>query len=164
MSARLLDRLDEILTPQAAAGGIELLVRALIREVAETADPSPLAEPEESGVLLDTEVDGVRCLLVRLRPPPAAAEDAAAYAVPAATQIILSPREQEIARMVAAGYPNKTIAAVLDISSWTVGTHLRRVFAKLGVGSRAAMVARLLEENLLSRHPRPAEHPDPPRK
>ena len=163
MSARLLDRLDEILTPQAAAGGTELLVRALIREVAETADPSPLAEPEESGVLLDTEVDGVRCLLVRLRPSPAA-EDAAAYAVPAAAQIILSPREQEIARMVAAGYPNKTIAAVLDISSWTVGTHLRRVFAKLGVGSRAAMVARLLEENLLRRHPRPAEHPDPPRK
>lgn len=163
MSARLLDRLDEILTPQAAAGEIELLVRALIREVAETADPSALAEPEESGVMLDTEVDGVRCLLVRLRPPPAA-EEAAAYAVPAAAQIILSPREQEIARMVAAGYPNKTIAAVLDISSWTVGTHLRRVFAKLGVGSRAAMVARLLEENLLRRHPRPAEHPEPPRK
>ena len=51
--------------------------------------------------------------------------------------------------MVAEGYPNKTIAAVHDISSWTVRTHLRRVFAKLGVGSRAAMVARLLEDGLL---------------
>jgi DNA-binding CsgD family transcriptional regulator len=48
--------------------------------------------------------------------------------------------------MVAKGYPNKTIAAVLDISPWTVCTHLRRIFAKFGVGSRAAMVARLLEE------------------
>ena len=49
--------------------------------------------------------------------------------------------------MVAKGYPNKTIAAVLDISPWTVCTHLRRTFAKFGVGSRAAMVARLLERD-----------------
>jgi DNA-binding CsgD family transcriptional regulator len=47
--------------------------------------------------------------------------------------------------MVANGYTNKAIAKVLDISSWTVSTHLRRAFGKLDVGSRAAMVARLLE-------------------
>jgi DNA-binding CsgD family transcriptional regulator len=64
---------------------------------------------------------------------------------------MLSPREQEIARMVAEGYPNKTIAAVLDISSWTVGTYLRRIFAKFGVGSRAAMVARMLDKGLRQR-------------
>jgi DNA-binding CsgD family transcriptional regulator len=81
-------------------------------------------------VILDIEVDGVRCLLLR---------------VPEA-QAALSPREFEIARMVAKGYPNKTIASVLDISSWTVASHLRRVFSKLGVSSRAAMVARLLED------------------
>jgi DNA-binding CsgD family transcriptional regulator len=55
--------------------------------------------------------------------------------------------------MVAKGYANKTIAAVLDISLWTVGTYLRRLFAKLGVCSRAAMVARLLEEHLLQPGP-----------
>jgi DNA-binding CsgD family transcriptional regulator len=60
----------------------------------------------------------------------------------------LSPREHEIARMVGQGYPNKTIAAILGISSWTVSTHLRRMFAKLGVRSRAEMVARVLEEEL----------------
>jgi hypothetical protein len=43
--------------------------------------------------------------------------------------------------MVARGH--KMIADVLSISSWTVCTHLRRIFAKAGVGSRAAMVARL---------------------
>ena len=42
------------------------------------------------------------------------------------------------------GYPNKTIAAVLEISTWTIGTHLRRMFAKFGVNSRAAMVAQLI--------------------
>ena len=52
--------------------------------------------------------------------------------------------------MVAKGYPNKTIAAVLEISLWTVGTYSRRTFAKLGVGTRAAMVARLIESGLLA--------------
>src|SRR5579872_1566601 len=95
------------------------------------------ASRQPDRVILDIEVDGFRCVLIQrpprslLMPPPVA----------------LSPREQEIARMVAKGYPNKTIAAVLDISVWTVSSHLRRIFAKYGVASRAAMVARLLEES-----------------
>jgi DNA-binding CsgD family transcriptional regulator len=88
-------------------------------------------------VLIDTEVKGSRYLLVRL--PQSAG-----------SRIQLSPREQEIVRMVAKGHPNKVIADVLNISSWTVCTHLRRIFAKLGVGSRAAMVARLLEVGILN--------------
>jgi DNA-binding CsgD family transcriptional regulator len=88
-------------------------------------------------VLVDTEVDGARYLLVRMR--------RSAYG-----RVQLSPREQEIVRMVAKGHPNKVIADVLNISSWTVCTHLRRIFAKLGVGSRAAMVAQLLESGVLA--------------
>jgi DNA-binding CsgD family transcriptional regulator len=86
---------------------------------------------ETEDVLLDIEMDGARYLLVRMSPPNARAP--------------LSPREHEIVRMVAAGHPNKTIAAVLNISPWTVCTYLRRIFAKLGVTSRAAMVARTTE-------------------
>ena len=82
-------------------------------------------------MLLDLEVDCIRCLFIA-RP-----------ADEHATDVVLSPREWEGARMVAKGYANKTIAAVLEISTWTVGTYVRRIFAKLGVGSRAAMVARL---------------------
>ena len=63
----------------------------------------------------------------------------------AASVVELSPREKEIARMISEGFPNKAIAGVLDISEWTVGTHLRRVFAKLGVSCRAAMVAKWFE-------------------
>jgi DNA-binding CsgD family transcriptional regulator len=55
----------------------------------------------------------------------------------------LSPRELEIARLIASGMSNKSIGAVLDISTWTVAAHIRRIFAKLGVVTRAAMVARL---------------------
>jgi DNA-binding CsgD family transcriptional regulator len=54
-----------------------------------------------------------------------------------------SPRELEIARLVAQGATNHAIARSLDISPWTVSTHLRRIFAKLGVGTRAEMVAQL---------------------
>jgi DNA-binding CsgD family transcriptional regulator len=55
---------------------------------------------------------------------------------------ILTQRELQIANLVAQGRCNKQIAIQLQISEWTVSTHLRRVFAKLGVDSRAAMVYR----------------------
>ncbi|MFZ4656179.1 MAG: response regulator transcription factor [Caldilineaceae bacterium] len=64
-------------------------------------------------------------------------------------QINLSPREKEIVRLVCEGLPNKAISDVLAISPWTVGTYLKRIFAKLGVNSRAEMVARVLREGLL---------------
>ena len=55
----------------------------------------------------------------------------------------LSPREMQIAGMVADGATNRAVASMLDISLWTVSTHLRRIFAKLGVSSRAEMVGQL---------------------
>jgi DNA-binding CsgD family transcriptional regulator len=53
---------------------------------------------------------------------------------------LLTERELQIATLVASGKVNKQIAKELQISEWTVSTHLRRIFAKLGVSSRAAMV------------------------
>ncbi len=87
-------------------------------------------------VLCEVDVDGARYVLARI-----------AAARPAAVGI--SPREREIAALVAQGLPTKAIAAALAISRWTVCTHLRRIYARVGVGSRAAMVARLLQEGLL---------------
>ena len=54
----------------------------------------------------------------------------------------LTSRELEIAALVAHGHANKVIAYRLKISEWTVATYLRRIFLKLGVESRAAMVFR----------------------
>ena len=54
---------------------------------------------------------------------------------------ILTARELQIASLVALGR-NKQIAAQLHISEWTVATHVRRVFCKLGVSTRAGMVYR----------------------
>jgi DNA-binding CsgD family transcriptional regulator len=108
-------------------------VRIRLRAVIDCLDESADSHEEKSErVLMDVDFDGRRYLLVRM--PPAASNTH-----------WLSPREVEIVRLVAQGHPNKVIAAVLDISAWTVCTHVRRVFMKLGVTSRAAMVARAAE-------------------
>jgi DNA-binding CsgD family transcriptional regulator len=83
-------------------------------------------------VLFELDVDGAHFLLTRRR------------ALPSTEQIRLSPRELAIAQLVTKGLPNKSIGEILDISQWTVATHLRRIFVKLDVTSRAAMVARVL--------------------
>ncbi len=54
----------------------------------------------------------------------------------------LTGRELQIAAMIAQGDATKNVAHKLRISEWTVGSHLRRIFAKLGVDYRAAMVYR----------------------
>ena len=60
----------------------------------------------------------------------------------AAPADILTRRELQIVMLVAEGRVNKQIADQLKISEWTVSTHLRRIFAKMDVDSRAAMVHR----------------------
>jgi DNA-binding CsgD family transcriptional regulator len=52
----------------------------------------------------------------------------------------LTGRELQIAALVAERNATKNIAHKLCISEWTVVTHLRRIFAKLNVDNRAAMV------------------------
>jgi DNA-binding CsgD family transcriptional regulator len=53
----------------------------------------------------------------------------------------LSPRELEVARLVARGLTNAEVASVLGISRTTVATHLQRVFVRLGLSSRAELAS-----------------------
>jgi ATP/maltotriose-dependent transcriptional regulator MalT len=54
----------------------------------------------------------------------------------------LTPAELRIAQLVAAGRSNPDIAEQLFISRYTVESHLKHIFAKLGIGSRAELAAR----------------------
>ncbi len=52
---------------------------------------------------------------------------------------LLTPRESEVARLVADGAPNKEIAARLSISEHTARHHTERLFEKLGVRNRTSL-------------------------
>ena len=54
----------------------------------------------------------------------------------------LSPQERRIVALISLEYQTKEVARELGISGETVKTHLRRVYAKLGVHTRAGLVAR----------------------
>ena len=79
------------------------------------------------------------------------AEDALAYALqqppdkPPAPAVSagapLTPRELQVARLVAGGRSNKEVAAQLVISQRTAEGHVERILAKLGFTSRAQVAA-----------------------
>jgi DNA-binding CsgD family transcriptional regulator len=60
----------------------------------------------------------------------------------------LSARELEIARLVADGLSNHEIGRSLFISARTVGTHLRNVYQRLEIHTRAELVRLILEHGL----------------
>lgn len=49
-------------------------------------------------------------------------------------------RKREVLELVAAGHPNKEIAARLGVTSWAIEKHLRQLFRRYEVPNRAALV------------------------
>ena len=56
----------------------------------------------------------------------------------------LSAREEEVLILLTKGYANKEIAEKLSISTETVGSHLKHIYEKMHVRSRAEAVARYM--------------------
>jgi DNA-binding CsgD family transcriptional regulator len=84
---------------------------------------------------LDGDHPGVGVIIEQAQPVALAHVIANAYG--------LTPREQEVASLAARGFATKRIAAELRLSPFTVKDHLKSVFAKVGVQSRAELVATL---------------------
>lgn len=60
----------------------------------------------------------------------------------------LTPREREVAVLVARGLTNRQMAASLVLSERTVDSHVRSILSKLALTSRAQIAARVVESGL----------------
>jgi two-component system nitrate/nitrite response regulator NarL len=70
-------------------------------------------------------------------------------AAPAGQELLLTDRELDVLGMIADGRSAPEIARELELSAATVKTHLRSLYAKLGVSDRAAAVAVAMRRGLL---------------
>ena len=62
----------------------------------------------------------------------------------------LTPREKEVLRLMAEGFPSRSIAAELGISYTTVRTHIRGLGSKLAVHSKLEAIVKARELGLIS--------------
>ena len=76
-----------------------------------------------------------------LSSPPRIARAAPTPPEPLPNLSQLSPQERRIVALFAQDYTNKEVARELSIHPETVKTHCRRIYAKLGVRSKAGCVA-----------------------
>lgn len=146
-------------TVQAAAmlaGGRAGSALARFREVIELAAPAGLIRTivdggPEVGALIDSarrEFSGqagdavVACHLNRLASACAVSQQGVAVRplanIPGASP--LTAREANVLRLIASGQSNKRIASALEVSPETVKSHIKSIFAKLGVDNRMQAV------------------------
>src|SRR5262249_25576192 len=57
----------------------------------------------------------------------------------------LTPSELRVAELVADGHSNKDVAAALFLTPQTVESHLKHIYAKLGIRSRTQLARRLVK-------------------
>jgi NarL family two-component system response regulator YdfI len=114
----------EAWSPQARQAG----VRAVLRSDATSRELGTAIAATAAGLVV-LHPDALRA------PPTTAAGPAGTIA-----QVVLTPRELEILEMIAEGMSNRTIAAHLGISGYTVKFHVASILGKLGAASRTEAV------------------------
>ena len=59
----------------------------------------------------------------------------------------LTPREYQVAKLVASGYANKEIGRRLKISEQTVKNHIQSIFRKLALNNRVELTIQLTHKS-----------------
>ena len=62
----------------------------------------------------------------------------------------MTPREREVARLIARGMSNRSIASALVISERTAANHVEHILSKLSFHSRAQVATWATEHGLLA--------------
>ena len=87
-------------------------------------------------------------------PPPPPYESVAAAGAPAPRlPTLLTPREREVATLLAQGLTNRQIAGELVISERTADAHVANILSKLGFRSRAQIATWAVEQGLVAASP-----------
>jgi DNA-binding CsgD family transcriptional regulator/class 3 adenylate cyclase len=86
--------------------------------------------------------------LFRVGRAGAPASPAGEHALPAPAAVPLTPREREVAVLLARGLTNRQIGAALVISAATAERHVVNIFNKLGFHSRSQLAAWVVEHGL----------------
>ena len=63
----------------------------------------------------------------------------------------ITPREREVLKLIAEGYPNKEIGGLLNISVKTVEKHRANIMAKLKLHSAAALTSYAIEQGIVNK-------------
>jgi DNA-binding CsgD family transcriptional regulator len=148
--------LRELLDSTGSAEGLPLVVASLVADVrsARTGhpeEPRSVRVPSRSGewyhvcaALLDDRPDGRVSVIVHQMKEPG---------VPRPLLDIheLTAREREVTALVLRGCSTQEIASSLHLSPYTVQDHLKAVFAKLQVGSRRELVAKMFAQHYAPR-------------
>jgi len=113
-------------------------------------DPEGVAAHAEGhGLSLEQMADVARQVLEGLTRAAGGAGGAPELAGAAGDRGVLSPREQEVLRLVAAGRANGEIAGALFITERTVRYHLSSIFNKLGADNRTQAVTLARDQGLV---------------
>ncbi|HZO30125.1 MAG TPA: tetratricopeptide repeat protein [Chloroflexota bacterium] len=123
--------------------------RGVAQSLTDLARLARAAGDEGHAVLLAEEAEAISQELA----DQGASVSAPAQPTPATAVPPLSPRECEVATLVARGLTSREIATRLVISERTAETHVGNILGKLGVGSRAQIAAWAVERGLASGRP-----------
>jgi DNA-binding NarL/FixJ family response regulator len=102
----------------------------------------------------DASPDAVAAALVALShglqvTDPALAEAALSTSPEPASASLLTPREQDVLKLLAEGLPNKGVASRLEVSEHTVKFHVNSIMGKLNAQSRTEAVTLATRQGLL---------------
>jgi len=90
-----------------------------------------------------------RLILSRLRADGAASAEPASPRPAARTGVSMSPRETEVLELITKGFTYEEIAQRMGVTRHTVQTFVRRIYAKLEVGSKIEAINAAREQGLL---------------
>lgn len=126
------DREEDVLKAVSCGASGYLLKSSTVKQITEG-----MKSVVNGGASLDARIANFVLTSLRSRLPSSAQE------------LMITEREMEVLQLLAEGYPKKSIAAQLSISTTTVVTHVTHIYEKLDAQNAPAAIAKAFRMGLL---------------